>query len=100
MSERANAARMAVDPSAGGQGRSLAGLIDVGGATVSTGSIGAVAVAPSNANIIYVGSGEGLQRPDLLDLRIGHRQVIGGEHDHVCELARFDRAKVVSSREY
>lgn len=31
----------------------------------STGSVGAIAVAPSNANIIYVGSGEGLQRPDL-----------------------------------
>jgi len=30
-----------------------------------TGSIGDVAVAPSNPNIIYVGSGEGLQRPDL-----------------------------------
>ncbi len=30
-----------------------------------TGSIGALAVAPSNKNIIYVGSGEGLQRPDL-----------------------------------
>ncbi len=30
-----------------------------------TGSIGAVAVAPSNANIVYVGSGEGLHRPDL-----------------------------------
>jgi photosystem II stability/assembly factor-like uncharacterized protein len=30
-----------------------------------TGSIGAIAIAPSNANIIYVGSGEGLQRPDL-----------------------------------
>ncbi|HYK11267.1 MAG TPA: hypothetical protein VEV39_10735 [Gemmatimonadales bacterium] len=31
----------------------------------STGSIGAVAVAPSDPNTIYVGSGEGLQRPDL-----------------------------------
>lgn len=31
----------------------------------STGSIGAIAVAPSDPNIIYVGSGEGLQRPDL-----------------------------------
>ena len=31
----------------------------------SSGSIGAIAVAPSNPNIIYVGSGEGLQRPDL-----------------------------------
>ena len=30
-----------------------------------TGSIGAIAVAPSNSNVIYVGSGEGLQRPDL-----------------------------------
>jgi len=30
-----------------------------------TGSIGALAVAPSNPNVIYVGSGEGLQRPDL-----------------------------------
>jgi len=28
-------------------------------------SIGAIAVAPSNPDIIYVGSGEGLQRPDL-----------------------------------
>ena len=30
-----------------------------------TGSIGDVAVAPSNPNVVYVGSGEGLQRPDL-----------------------------------
>ncbi len=31
----------------------------------STGSIGALAVAPSNPDILYVGSGEGLHRPDL-----------------------------------
>ncbi|MDB5123173.1 MAG: xghA [Mucilaginibacter sp.] len=31
----------------------------------STGSIGDVAVAPSNPDVIYAGSGEGLQRPDL-----------------------------------
>jgi len=31
----------------------------------SSGSVGAIAVAPSDPNIIYVGSGEGLQRPDL-----------------------------------
>ena len=31
----------------------------------STGSVGAIAVAPSDPNVIYVGSGEGLQRPDL-----------------------------------
>src|SRR2546421_7454100 len=30
-----------------------------------TGSVGAIAVALSNSEIIYVGSGEGLQRPDL-----------------------------------
>ena len=30
-----------------------------------TGSIGAVAVAPSQPDTVYVGSGEGLQRPDL-----------------------------------
>ena len=30
-----------------------------------TGSIGDVAVAPSNSNVVYVASGEGLQRPDL-----------------------------------
>jgi photosystem II stability/assembly factor-like uncharacterized protein len=30
-----------------------------------TQSIGAIAVAPSDPNIIFVGSGEGLQRPDL-----------------------------------
>jgi photosystem II stability/assembly factor-like uncharacterized protein len=30
-----------------------------------TQSIGAIAIAPSDPNIIYVGSGEGLQRPDL-----------------------------------
>ena len=30
-----------------------------------TGSIGDIIVAPSNSSVIYVGSGEGLQRPDL-----------------------------------
>src|SRR6201981_1016392 len=30
-----------------------------------TQSIGAIAVAPSDSNIVYVASGEGLQRPDL-----------------------------------
>jgi photosystem II stability/assembly factor-like uncharacterized protein len=31
----------------------------------TSGSAGALAVAPSDPNILYVGSGEGLQRPDL-----------------------------------
>src|SRR5579871_4672672 len=30
-----------------------------------TGSIGAIAVSPSDPRIVYAGSGEGLQRPDL-----------------------------------
>src|SRR5262244_149908 len=30
-----------------------------------TGSVGDIAVAPSNPKVIYVGTGEGLQRPDL-----------------------------------
>ena len=30
-----------------------------------SGSIGDLAVAPSNPNVVYVGSGEGIQRPDL-----------------------------------
>ncbi len=30
-----------------------------------TGSIGALAVAPSDANVVYAGTGEGLHRPDL-----------------------------------
>jgi photosystem II stability/assembly factor-like uncharacterized protein len=30
-----------------------------------TGSIGTIAVAPSDANVVYVGTGEGLPRPDL-----------------------------------
>src|SRR5207248_5638226 len=30
-----------------------------------TGSIGAIAVAPSDPNVLYVGSGEGIARPDL-----------------------------------
>ncbi|MEO9171388.1 MAG: glycoside hydrolase, partial [Candidatus Baltobacteraceae bacterium] len=31
----------------------------------STGSVGSLAVAPSDDNVVYAGSGEGLQRPDL-----------------------------------
>ncbi len=31
----------------------------------ASGSIGDLAVAPSNPNVVYVGSGEGVQRPDL-----------------------------------
>src|SRR6476661_4527597 len=30
-----------------------------------TGSVGDIAISPSNPDVIYVGSGEGLQRPDL-----------------------------------
>jgi len=43
-------------------GNTWAPIFDEAG---ESGSVGAIAVAPSNPNIIYVGSGEGLQRPDL-----------------------------------
>src|SRR5215213_5247464 len=43
-----------------------------------TGSIGDIAVAPSNPNVIYVGSGEGLQRPDLSTGDGVYKSVDGG----------------------
>ncbi len=42
-------------------GRTWAAIFD----DQPTGSIGSIAVAPSDPNVIYVGSGEGLHRPDL-----------------------------------
>src|SRR5271155_1359428 len=42
-------------------GRTWAAIFD----SQPTQSVGAIAVAPSNPDIIYVASGEGLQRPDL-----------------------------------
>jgi photosystem II stability/assembly factor-like uncharacterized protein len=44
-----------------------------------TGSIGDIAVAPSNPNVIYVGSGEGLQRPDLSTGDGMYRSIDGGQ---------------------
>ena len=44
-----------------------------------TGSVGAIAVAPSNPSVIYVGSGEGLQRPDLSVGDGIYRTTDGGE---------------------
>jgi len=44
-----------------------------------TGSIGALAVAPSNPAIIYVGSGEGLQRPDLSTGDGMYKSIDGGK---------------------
>jgi photosystem II stability/assembly factor-like uncharacterized protein len=80
----------AIGPTRAGRGRALAGVpgtppliyigFDNGGVWRSsdygsnweplfdrepTGSIGAIAVAPSNPNVIYVGSGAGIIRPDL-----------------------------------
>ena len=44
-----------------------------------TGSIGAIAVAPSSPNTLYVGSGEGLQRPDLSTGDGMYRSTDGGK---------------------
>src|SRR5215831_18507344 len=45
----------------------------------STGSIGAIAVAPSNPKIIYVGSGAGIIRPDLATGNGMYKSVDGGK---------------------
>jgi photosystem II stability/assembly factor-like uncharacterized protein len=45
-----------------------------------TGSVGAVAVAPSDSDRIYVGSGEGMQRPDLTVGDGIYRSDDGGEN--------------------
>ncbi|MBV9216784.1 MAG: glycoside hydrolase [Acidobacteria bacterium] len=44
-----------------------------------TGSIGDVAIAPSNPNVVYVGSGEGLQRPDLSTGDGMYKSIDGGK---------------------
>ena len=45
-----------------------------------TQSIGAIAVAPSDPNIVYVGSGEGQHRPDLSVGDGVYKSVDGGEN--------------------
>lgn len=45
-----------------------------------TGSIGDIAISPSNPNTIYVGTGEGLQRPDLSIGNGIYKSVDGGIH--------------------
>jgi photosystem II stability/assembly factor-like uncharacterized protein len=44
-----------------------------------TGSIGAIAVAPSNPDVLYAGSGEGLQRPDLSTGDGVYKSIDGGK---------------------
>ncbi len=44
-----------------------------------TGSIGALAVAPSDPRVIYAGSGEGLQRPDLAVGDGVYKSIDGGQ---------------------
>src|SRR5262252_6321636 len=45
----------------------------------STGSIGAIAVAPSDPNVIYVGTGAGIIRPDLATGNGVYKSVDGGK---------------------
>jgi photosystem II stability/assembly factor-like uncharacterized protein len=56
-------------------GRTWAPIFD----SQPTQSIGAIAVAPSDASIIYVGSGEGLHRPDLSVGNGMYRSTDGGQ---------------------
>ena len=44
-----------------------------------TGSVGDIAISPANPNVIYVGSGEGLQRPDLSTGDGMYKSVDGGK---------------------
>src|SRR5260370_23935718 len=44
-----------------------------------TGSVGAIAVAASDSNVLYVGSGEGLQRPDLATGDGGYKSTDAGK---------------------
>src|SRR5689334_23776252 len=46
----------------------------------STGSIGAIAVAPSNPDVIYVGTGAGIIRPDLSTGNGMYKSTDGGKH--------------------
>jgi len=51
---------------------------------VPTGSVGDLAVSPSNPNIIYVGTGEGLHRPDLAVGDGMFKSIDGGENwEHI-----------------
>ncbi|GAC1425149.1 MAG: hypothetical protein NVSMB67_26530 [Flavisolibacter sp.] len=45
----------------------------------ATGSIGDIVIAPSNPEVLYVGSGEGLQRPDLSVGKGIYKSVDGGK---------------------
>jgi photosystem II stability/assembly factor-like uncharacterized protein len=64
-----------------------------------TGSIGALAVAPSNPDIIYVGSGEGLRRPDLSVGDGMYKSIDGGrtwQHLGQRDLALRDAQQIAS----
>ncbi len=62
-----------------------------------TGSIGALAVAPSDPNIIYVGSGEGLQRPDLSVGDGMYKSIDAGRHGSTWACATDSRSLQSSS---
>src|SRR6202049_3681352 len=63
-----------------------------------TGSVGDVAVAPSNPNVIYVGSGEGIQRPDLSVGDGMYKSADGGKH--WTHLALADAQQINSTNFY
>ena len=63
-----------------------------------TGSVGALAVAPSQPQTIYVGSGEGLQRPDLSVGDGVYKSTDGGQTwQHLGMNAGLDKAEQISA---
>jgi len=63
-----------------------------------TGSIGALAVAPSDPRVIYVGSGEGLQRPDLSTGDGIYKSTDAGQSwQHLGLNAGLDKAQQISA---
>jgi photosystem II stability/assembly factor-like uncharacterized protein len=64
----------------------------------STGSIGALAIAPSDPRIVYVGSGEGLQRPDLSVGDGIYKSIDGGQTwQHLGQRDGLDKAQQISA---
>ena len=59
-----------------------------------TASIGAIAVAPSNSNVVYVGSGEGLHGPDLSVGDGVYKSTDTEKHGRISDCAMVSRSAI------